>query len=250
VADHRTKDIAVEGQECRLSTADTAPTTKPVDATCGGAGRSMVDGGGGDMGRMGDDRRPAMIVLGLTGSIGMGKSTTANFFAEEGIPVHDADAVVHRLYEGEAAAAIEQAFAGTTRDGKVDRERLAQRVLVDPAALARLEAIVHPLVRAAEAQFLADAEQAGAKIVVLNIPLLFETGADKHVDVTVVVSAPPAIQRMRVLARPGMSAQKLEMILEKQMADEQKRARADFVVDTSRGFDSVRAQVRAILQTV
>jgi dephospho-CoA kinase len=191
-----------------------------------------------------------MIVLGLTGSIGMGKSTTAKFFAEAGIPVHDADAVVHRLYEGEAVAAIEQEFPGITRDGKVDRERLAQRVLGDSAALERLESIVHPLVRAAEARFLADAERAGAKIAVLNIPLLFETGADKRVDATVVVSAPASIQRMRVLARPGMSAEKLEMILEKQMADEQKRARADFVVDTSRGFDSVRAQVRAILQAV
>jgi dephospho-CoA kinase len=189
-----------------------------------------------------------VIVLGLTGSIGMGKSTTARFFAEEGVPVHDADAAVHRLYEGEAVSAIERAFPGTTLAGKVDRDLLGRRVLGAPAALERLEAIVHPLVRAAEQRFLAEAEQAGAGIAVLDIPLLFETGADQRVDAVVVVSAPAAIQRMRVLARPGMSAEKLDAILAKQLGDEQKRARADFVVDTSRGYDSARAQVHAILQ--
>ncbi len=189
-----------------------------------------------------------MIVLGLTGSIGMGKSTAANFFAEEGVPVHDADATVHALYAGEAAALIEAAFPGTTVDGKVDRERLAGRVLGDPAALRRLEAIVHPLVRREEERFLAAAAAAGAKVAVLNIPLLFETGGDARTDAVVVVSAPPGIQRERVLARPGASAEKFEGLLAKQMPDAEKRARADFVVDTSQDFDSTRAQIRAILR--
>ena len=182
-----------------------------------------------------------MFILGLTGSLGMGKSTTARFFAEEGVPVHDADAVVHRLYEGEAAAAIEAAFPGTTAGGKVDRTRLAARVLGDGAALARLEAIVHPLVQAAER---------GEKVAVLDIPLLFESGADRRVDAVVVVSAPPDVQRARVLERPGMTVDKLEAILARQMPDSEKRARADFVVDTSQGFDAARAQVRAILAAV
>ena len=196
-----------------------------------------------------------MFILGLTGSVGMGKSVTARFFAEAGVPVHDADAVVHRLYEGEAVAAIETAFPGTTVTsatgvGKVDRAKLAARVLGDAAALKRLEAIVHPLVQEDERRLLAEAEQRGEKVAVLDIPLLFETGGDRRVDAVVVVSAPPEVQRARVLERPGMTVEKLEAILAKQMPDAEKRRRADFVVDTSRGFDAAREQVRAILAAV
>jgi dephospho-CoA kinase len=191
-----------------------------------------------------------MFVLGLTGSIGMGKSTAARFFAEAGVPVHDADAAVHQLYEGAAVPAIEAAFPGTTENGKVDRDKLGSRVFGDPAALARLEAIVHPLVRAAEATFLADAEAAGAEVAVVDIPLLFETGADARVDAVVVVSAPADVQRARVFERPGMTEDKLQAILTKQMPDVEKRRRADFVVDTSKGFDSARAQVHGILRAV
>jgi dephospho-CoA kinase len=191
-----------------------------------------------------------MFILGLTGSLGMGKSVTARFFAEQGVPVHDADAVVHRLYEGQAAAAIEAAFPGTTAGGKVDRDKLAARVLGDSAALKRLEAIVHPLVQEAERRLLAEAEARGEKVAVLDIPLLFETGGEKRVDAVVVVSAPPEVQRSRVLERPGMTVEKLEAILAKQMPDEEKRRRADFVVDTSRGFEAARADVRAILDAV
>jgi dephospho-CoA kinase len=191
-----------------------------------------------------------MFILGLTGSLGMGKSTTARFFAEEGVPVHDADAVVHRLYEGEAAAAIEAAFPGTTAGGKVDRTRLAARVLGDAPALARLEEIVHPLVQDAERRLIAEARSRGEKVAVLDIPLLFESGADRRVDAVVVVSAPPEVQRARVLERPGMTVDKLEAILARQMPDAEKRARADFVVDTSQGFNAARAQVRAILGAV
>jgi dephospho-CoA kinase len=191
-----------------------------------------------------------MFVLGLTGSLGMGKSTAARFFAEAGVPVHDADAAVHRLYEGAAVAAIEAAFPGTTADGKVDRNLLAARVLDDAAALKRLETIVHPLVQEAERRLLAEAEARGEKIVVLDIPLLFETGGDRRVDAVVVVSAPPDVQRARVLERPGMTMAKLDAILAKQMPDEEKRRRADFVVDTSQGFEAARARVRAILGAV
>jgi dephospho-CoA kinase len=191
-----------------------------------------------------------MFILGLTGSLGMGKSTAARFFAEAGVPVHDADAVVHRLYEGEAAAAIEAAFPGTTAGGKVDRNKLAARVLGDATALQRLEAIVHPLVQEAERRLLAEAAATGEKIAVLDIPLLFETGGDRRVDAVVVVSAPPDVQRARVLERPGMTIEKLESILSKQMPDAEKRRRADFVVDSSQGFESARAQVRAILDAV
>jgi dephospho-CoA kinase len=191
-----------------------------------------------------------MFILGLTGSLGMGKSTTARFFAEAGVPVHDADAVVHRLYEGEAVTAIEAAFPGTTAAGKVDRSKLAARVLGDDAALARLEAIVHPLVSAAERRLIAEAEARGENVVVLDIPLLFETGGDARVDAVVVVSAPPEVQQARVLERPGMTMDKLEAILARQLPDAEKRARADFVVDTSQGFDAARAQVRAILAAV
>jgi dephospho-CoA kinase len=191
-----------------------------------------------------------MFILGLTGSLGMGKSATARFFAEAGVPVHDADAVVHRLYEGEAVDAIEAAFPGTTAGGKVDRNKLAARVLGDAAALQRLEAIVHPLVQEAERRLLAEAAANGEKIAVLDIPLLFETGGDRRVDAVVVVSAPADVQRARVLERPGMTIEKLESILSKQMPDAEKRRRADFVVDSSQGFESARAQVRAILDAV
>ena len=191
-----------------------------------------------------------MLVLGLTGSIGMGKTTTARFFADEGVPVLDADAVVHQLYDGEAVAAIEKAFPGTSRDGRIDREELSRRVVGNPEALKQLEAIVHPLVRAAQARFLADAERSGAPVAVLDVPLLFETGGDRRVDAVVVVSAPADLQRARTLDRAGMTAEKFEALLQKQMPDDEKRRRADFVVDTSQSFDSARAQVRAILASV
>jgi dephospho-CoA kinase len=191
-----------------------------------------------------------MFIIGLTGSVGMGKSTTARLFAEQGVPVHDADAVVHRLYEAEAAAAIEAAFPGATSRGKVDRSRLAALVLDDPAALKRLEAIVHPLVQAAEQELLAQAQARGESIAVLDIPLLFETGGDQRVDAVVVASAPVEVQQARVLARPGMTLEKLEALLRKQMPDAEKRRRADFIVDTAHGIDPARAQVRAILDAV
>jgi dephospho-CoA kinase len=191
-----------------------------------------------------------MLVLGLTGSIGMGKSATARFFAEAGVPVHDADATVHRLYEAEAVEPVEAAFPGTTESGRVDRGRLAQRVLNDPAAIRRLEAIVHPLVRDSSTRFLAAAVAQGARVVVLDIPLLFETGGTERVDAIVVVSAPAAVQRARVLGRAGMTAEKLDAILAKQLPDAEKRRRAHFVVDSSRSFDSARAQVRGILRAV
>jgi len=158
--------------------------------------------------------------------------------------------VVHKLYEGEATAAIEAAFPGTTANGKVDRDKLAQRVLGDAEAIKRLEAIVHPLVHAASAKFLAEAEQSGATVAVLDVPLLFETGGDKRCDAVVVVSAPAEMQRERAFRRPGMTDDKLAALLAKQIPDEEKRRRADFVVDTSQGFDHARAQVRDILQRV
>jgi dephospho-CoA kinase len=189
-----------------------------------------------------------MVVIGLTGSIGMGKSTTAQLFADAGVPVHDADLTVHRLYAGEAAGLIEAAFPGTTGVAGVDRERLSKRVLGDAEALRRLEAIVHPLVRRKEARFLAAAEQAGAAIAVLDIPLLFETGGEGRVDAVVVVSAPAAIQHARALERAGMTEDKFQALLGKQIPDAEKRRRADFVVDTSTGIDSARTQVHAILR--
>jgi dephospho-CoA kinase len=191
-----------------------------------------------------------MLILGLTGSIGMGKSTAARFFAEAGVPVHDADAAVHRLYVGEAVGPIEKAFPGTVIDGKVDRVKLAAQVLDDPAALKRLEAIVHPLVRAQETQFLAAAATRGATVVVLDIPLLFEVGGEERVDAVVVVSASAELQRERVLTRTDMSEGKLDAILAKQTPDEEKRRRAHFVVDSSRSFDSARAQIHGILRAV
>jgi dephospho-CoA kinase len=191
-----------------------------------------------------------MFVLGLTGSLGMGKSTTARFFADAGVPVHDADATVHRLYEREAVAAIEAAFPGTTADGKVDRRKLSARVLGDTAALKRLEDLVHPLVQDAERRMLAQARARGEQIAVLDIPLLFETGADARVDAVVVVTAPAEVQRARVLERAGMTIEKLDAILANQVPDAEKRRRADFIVDTSQGFEAARAQVRAILAAV
>jgi dephospho-CoA kinase len=191
-----------------------------------------------------------MFILGLTGSLGMGKSATAKLFAEAGVPVYDADAAVHRLYEGEATPLIEAAFPGTTTGGKVDRDKLAQRVLGDSAAIKKLESIVHPLVAAAREKFLNEAERKGAKIAVLDIPLLFETGGEKRCDAVVVVSAPAAVQHARVLERAGMTEQKFAAILDKQMPDADKRARADFVVDTSQGFDAARAQVSDILDRI
>ena len=190
------------------------------------------------------------FILCLTGSLGMGKSTAAKFFAEAGVPVHDADAVVHALYEGEAVAAIEQAFPGSTAGGKVDRMKLAAMVLNDKAALARLEAIVHPLVRLAREKFLAEAKAAGLSVVVLDIPLLFETAAEGICDAVAVVSAPAEVQRQRAFGRPGMTDDKLSAILAKQMPDAEKRRRADFVVDTSLDFDHTRAQVRDILRAI
>jgi dephospho-CoA kinase len=191
-----------------------------------------------------------MFIIGLTGSIGMGKTTTARLFAEAGVPVHDADAAVHALYEGEAVAPIEAAFPGTTTGGKVDRTELGKRVVGDPAALKRLEAIVHPLVREHERHFLAKAEASGAPVVVLDIPLLFETGAEKRVDAVVVVSAPADMQRARVLERPAMTVEKLEALLAKQLPDEEKRRRADFVVDSGKGVEYARAQVQEILARI
>lgn len=191
-----------------------------------------------------------MFILGLTGSIGMGKSTTAKMFAEEGVPVDDADAIVHRLYEGEATAAVEAAFPGTTKDGKVDRAALGKRVLGDDAAIKRLEAIVHPLVTRAHERFLEEAERAGAPVAVVDIPLLFETKGAERCDAVVVVSAPAEMQRARVLERPGMTEAKFDAVMAKQMPDAEKRQRADFVVDTSQGFDHARDQVRDILTRV
>ena len=190
------------------------------------------------------------FVLCLTGSLGMGKSTAAKFFAEEGVPVHDSDAVVHALYEGEAVAAIEAAFPGTTVGGKVDRGKLAAKVVNDKAALARLEAIVHPLVGQARDRFLADAEARGMAVVLLDIPLLFEIGNECNCDAVVVVSAPAEIQRARAFERPGMTEEKFAALMAKQLPDAEKRRRADFIVDSSQGFDHARAQVRDILRAV
>ncbi len=188
-----------------------------------------------------------MLILGLTGSIGMGKSTTAKLFAEAGVPVYDADAAVHGLYEGEAVPAIEAAFPGTTVDGKVDRERLSARVVHDPAAIKQLEQIVHPMLGGSRQKFLHDAEQAGAAIAIVDVPLLFETGGEKRVDAVVVVTTTPEVQRQRILARDNMTSEKLDAILARQLPDAEKRRRADFVVDTSHGLDPVRARIRDIL---
>ena len=191
-----------------------------------------------------------MRILGLTGSIGMGKSTTAKLFAEAGVPVYDADAAVHQLYEGEAAPAIEAAFPGTTANGKVDRPKLSARVVHDPAAIKQLEQIVHPMLGASRQKFFADAEAAKAPVVVLDIPLLFGTGGEKRVDAVAVVSTSPELQRKRVLERGTMDEAKLDAIIAKQTPDAEKRKRADFVVDTSHGLEPVRAQITHILAEV
>ena len=190
-----------------------------------------------------------MFILGLTGSIAMGKSTTTRLFAEEGMPVYDADAAVHRLYEGEAAPAIEAAFPGSTKGGKVDRAALSQHIVGNAEKLKFLESIVHPLVGQVRDAFLADAKAAGAKVAVLDIPLLFETGGESRVDAVVVVSAPGEIQRARMLER-GIPEDRLDALLARQMPDAEKRRRADFVVDTSGGIESARQQVKAILAAV
>jgi dephospho-CoA kinase len=189
-----------------------------------------------------------VVVIGLTGSIGMGKSTTAGFFADAGVPVYDADSAVHRLYAGEAAPLVEAAFPGVSNSEGIDRGELARRVVGDAEAMKRLEAIIHPLVRREEERFLAEAQHAAVPVVVLDIPLLFEAGAAHRVDAIVVVTAPAEMQRERALSRPGMTEDKFQALLAKQMPDAEKRRRADFVVDTSQGFDSARRQVRAILQ--
>jgi dephospho-CoA kinase len=191
-----------------------------------------------------------MLILGLTGSIGMGKSTTAKLFAEAGVPVYDADAAVHKIYEGEAAPAIEAAFPGTTADGKVDRVKLSAQVLHNPAAIKQLEQIVHPMLGASRQKFLDDAERSGAPVAVVDVPLLFETGGEKRVDAVVVVTTSPEAQRERILARDNMTGEKLDAILARQLPDAEKRKRADFVVDTSHGLDPVRARIRDILAEV
>ncbi len=188
-----------------------------------------------------------MIVLGLTGSIGMGKSTTAKMFVDEGVPVHDSDLTVHKLYSGAAAPLIEAAFPGTVKDGTVDRTILASKVLGHSAAIKRLEAIIHPLVRAEADAFLNRNRDAGTPVVVLDIPLLFETGGRERVDKVVVVTAPAGVQRERVLARPGMTSEKFEAILARQVPDAEKRQMADFVVDTGNGLEPARHAVRQII---
>jgi len=185
--------------------------------------------------------------LGLTGSIGMGKSTTAGIFREFGVPVHDADAAVHALYGAEGVAPVEAAFPGVTVGGRIDRTLLGARVLGDEAAMKRLEAIVHPLVRAREQDFLARAAASGEDIAVLDIPLLFENGTQGRVDAVVVVTAPETVQRARVLSRPGMTEAKFAAILSRQVPDSEKRRRADYVIDTGHGLDHARAEVAALL---
>jgi dephospho-CoA kinase len=189
-----------------------------------------------------------MIVAGLTGSIAMGKSTAAAMFARFGAPVFDADAAVRAFYSDAGVKRIESAFPGVAPDGRVDRERLSKIVLNDPAALARLEGLVHPAVAGMRADFVARAVKEGRRIAVVDVPLLFETGGDEAVDCVVVVSAPPAVQRARALGREGMSQEKLDAILSRQMSDSEKRRRAHFVIDTSGSFDATRAQVAQFLR--
>lgn len=190
-----------------------------------------------------------MIRLGLTGSIGMGKSTTAEMFRDEGLTVIDSDAVVHDLYRGEAVPAIERAFPGTTVDGQVDRKRLSAHLAAHPEDFKLLEMIVHPLVRRREVETIAEVQASGADIIVLDVPLLFESGAQSRVDKIVVVTCDPDIQRERVLSRPGMTEEKFAMILARQMPDVEKRRRADFIIDTGLGFDHARNEVRRIVAT-
>lgn len=190
-----------------------------------------------------------MLLVGLTGSIGMGKSETAKMFASEGVPVYDADAAVHALYAagGGAVEPIGEAFPGVIKDGAIDREELGKRVLGAPDELKRLEKIIHPLVGISQLEFLQNAEKSGVPMVVLDIPLLFETGGETRVDVSVVVSAPADMQRARVLARPGMTIEKFESIFAKQVPDAQKRQRADFIVDSSKGLERAREDVQGII---
>ncbi|MBV2142034.1 dephospho-CoA kinase [Falsochrobactrum sp. TDYN1] len=188
-----------------------------------------------------------MIILGLTGSIGMGKTTAANMFAEAGMPVYSADDAVHRLYSGRAAPLIEAAFPGTVANGTVDRQKLSAAVLGNEAAMKRLEAIIHPMVQEEEAEFLRKARAAGADIVLLDIPLLYETGGEKRVDHVAVVSAPAPLQRERVLSRPGMTQEKLATILARQVPDEQKRARADFIINSGGSFEETCRQIANII---
>lgn len=191
-----------------------------------------------------------MLLVGLTGSIGMGKSETAKMFAALGVPVYDADAAVHALYDvgGAAVEAIGAAFPGSVKDGKVDRPALGAMTLGDTQAIKKLESIIHPLVGKAQMDFLHDAEARGAKLVVLDIPLLFETGGEARVDAVIVVSATADVQRARVLARPGMSEEKFEQILKRQTADAVKRARAHYVIDTHLGLDHARERVAYVLE--
>lgn len=188
-----------------------------------------------------------MIVVGLTGSIGMGKSTAAGMFRELGVPVNDADEVVHELYRGEAVAPVEAAFPGVAKNGVIDRAELSRRLVAAPERLGELERIVHPLVRERERQFLAQHKAAGAPFVLLDIPLLYETKAEARVDRVVVVTCDPEKQRERVMKRPGMTAEKFAMILARQVPDSEKRARADYIIDTSDSFDVTREQIRAIV---
>jgi dephospho-CoA kinase len=191
-----------------------------------------------------------MLVIGLTGSIGMGKSVTADMFRAAGVPVHDSDAVVHDLYRGRAAPLVEASFPGVLRDGEIDRAALAVRVLQDDLALRRLEAIIHPMIREDRGQFVEHHKAEGAAAVVLDIPLLYETGCEREVDVIVVVDAPESVQKRRVLARPGMTPAKFEAILAKQMPSAEKRQRAHAVIDTARGFTAAKQQVRALLRAL
>ena len=191
-----------------------------------------------------------MLVIGLTGGIGMGKSAAAERFASHGIPVFNADLCVHQLYEGEAVAAIEAAFPGVARGGKIDRKLLSEKIAGSPQRLRQLEAIVHPMVVAAEIDFLIEQEDKGEKLAVLEIPLLFETGAEKRIDVTVVLSAPAELQRERLLARPGMSVDKLEHLLARQLPEAERRARADYVVDSGESLEDMHRALDKLIETL
>ncbi len=188
-----------------------------------------------------------MIIIGLTGSIGMGKSTTSDMFKSLGVPVISADQIVHDLYSAEAAPLIEAAFPGSAPDGVVNRQFLSEKLMAAPEEFKRLEAIIHPLVRACEKSFVDEAAARNEPMVLLDIPLLFETGTTDRVDVIVVVSCAPDIQRQRVMARPGMTTEKFEAILARQIPDAEKRARADYVIDTGEGLEAAQRQVAEIV---
>jgi dephospho-CoA kinase len=191
-----------------------------------------------------------MLVIGLTGGIGMGKSAAAERLAQQGIPVFNADLCVHRLYEGKAVEAIEAAFPGVARDGKVDRKLLSEKIAGSSARLQQLEKIVHPMVIDAEIDFLIAQENKGAKLAVLEIPLLFETGAERRVDVTIAMTAPAEVQRSRVLARAGMSADKLEHLLARQLPDAERRKRADFVVDSGTSLEDMHRALDKLIESL